>query len=154
MQSPLRQIVLKSTLDPDSERSTTDRKTYVKVTPSNQTLILASERGASGGFSTPVLRNAAGESTLQRVTIIASRPDDTLVYLQADYSTTTEPSARALPSPSSAADMGATLTALPARISLPAPRGNSYTSSRGVELYSSTQRMLAATAITRLDVLA
>jgi hypothetical protein len=126
----------------------------VKVTPSNQTLILASERGASGGFSTPVLRNAAGESTLQRVTILASRPDDTLVYLQADYSTTTEPSARALPSPSSAADMGATLTALPARISLPAPRGNSYTSSRGVELYSSTQRMLAATAITRLDVLA
>ncbi len=127
----------------------------MKVTPSNQTLILASERGASGGFSTPALRNAAGESTLKRVTILASRPDDTLVYLQADYFTTAESSAPALPSPSSAAEPLATVTALPARISLPAPpRGNSYTSSRGVELYSSTQRMLAATAITRLDVIA
>lgn len=125
----------------------------MKVIPSNQTLILASERGVSGGFSTPALRNAVGESTLKRVTIVASRPDDTFVYLQADYTSTTDSSARALPSPLSAAH-AATVTALPARVALPAPRGNSYTSSRGVELYSSTQRMLAETPITHLDVLA
>lgn len=122
----------------------------MKVTPSNQTLILAGERGASGGFPTP--RNVGGATTLKRVTIVASRLDDTVVYLQADYSSTAESSAHALPSPVSAADT--TTIGLPARVSPQAPRGNSYTSSRGVDLYSSTQRMLAETAITHLDVLA
>jgi hypothetical protein len=110
----------------------------------------------SGGFPIPALRSAGSETALKRVTIVASRPDDTLVYLQADYSSTTESSARAEPSTStaSAAEAVGPLTALSARVSLEASRGNPYTSSRGIELYSSTQRMLAETEtpMTHIDV--
>jgi hypothetical protein len=126
----------------------------VKVIPSNQTLILASERGMSGGLPTPALRGAAGETALRRVTIVASRPDDTLVYLQADYASTAEFSDAAEPSGSAQTALPApTPTALPALSSLPSsPRGNPYSSSRGVALYSSTQRMLSDALPTRLDV--
>ncbi len=57
----------------------------MKVTPSNQTLILASER--RGAVAPPA--NSTGQaaasagSSLQRVTIVAARPDTTVVYLQA-----------------------------------------------------------------------
>jgi hypothetical protein len=110
----------------------------------------------SGGFPTPALRGAGSETTLKRVTIVASRPDDTLVYLQADYSSNTEPSARAGPSTStaSAPEALAPLMAMPARVPPQAPRGNPYHSSRGIELYSSTQRLLAETRLTHIDVLA
>ena len=93
----------------------------------------------SGGFPTAALRNAGGEAALKRVTIVASRPDDTLVYLQADYS---------------APEASATLTALPARLSPQASRGNPYHSSRGIELYSSTQGLLAETNMAHIDVFA
>ena len=126
----------------------------MKVTPSNQTLILASERGASEGFPSSALRGVRGDTTLKRVTILASRPDDTLVYLQADYSSTTESAARALPPPSSASHALTTVSALPTRVSRVPTRGNSYTSSRGIELYSSTQRMLTEAPFTHIDVLA
>jgi hypothetical protein len=109
----------------------------------------------SGGFPIPAQRSAGSETALKRVTIVASRPDDTLVYLQADYSSTTESSARAGPSTgtASAAEAVATLTALPARVSPQTPRASPYTSSRrGIELYSSTQRMLAETPATQIDV--
>jgi len=53
----------------------------VKIIPSNQTLILASERRPA---SAPDVRSSS-ETVLQRVTIVAARPDTTLVYLQADY---------------------------------------------------------------------
>jgi hypothetical protein len=125
----------------------------VKVIPSNQTLILASERGTSGGFSTPALRSAAGETALRRVTIVASRPDDTLVYLQADYTSTAESTdAAGSSSTASTALPVPALTAMPARISLPSPRGNPYSASRGVALYSSTQRMLSDAPVTHIDV--
>jgi hypothetical protein len=133
--------------------STTDRWTDVKVVPSNQTLILAGERGP-GGYSAPALPSAGGETTLTRVTIVASRPDDTLVYLQADYSPLAESSARAL-LPTTAApstEARGTLPALPARLAQQAPRGNSYSSRRGIELYASTERMLAETPTTHIDV--
>ncbi len=61
----------------------------MKVTPSNQTLILASERGARGGNSgvgvaqTP--GSASSAAVLQRVTMVTALPDSTLVYLRADY---------------------------------------------------------------------
>ena len=126
----------------------------MKVIPSNQTLILASERGTSGGFPTPALRSAGGETALTRLTIVASRPDETLVYLQADYSATAESSAGAEPAAStaSAAEAVPPLPALPARVSPAAPRASSYPSSRGIQLYSSTQRMLAETPMTQIDV--
>jgi hypothetical protein len=125
----------------------------VKVIPSNQTLILASERGMSGGLPTPALRGAAGETALRRVTIVASRPDDTVVYLQAEYASTAEFSDVAQPSGAAPAALPVPMpSALPARNSLPSPRGSSYSSSRGVALYSSTQRMLSDVPVTHLDV--
>jgi len=66
----------------------------VKITPSNQTLILAGERrgpGAPSGNSpakTAANSGSAG-SVLQRVTIVAARPDTTVLYLRADYSPAT-----------------------------------------------------------------
>jgi hypothetical protein len=57
----------------------------VKVTPSHQTLILAGEHDPldSRNRSSPDLR--PDEAVLQRLTIVAARPDDTLWYVQADY---------------------------------------------------------------------
>jgi len=59
----------------------------VKVTPANQTLILASDRrGAANKPATALGKTpATGGSVLQRVTIVAARPDDTLIYVSADY---------------------------------------------------------------------
>jgi hypothetical protein len=59
----------------------------VKISPSNQTLILANERpnvAASAAGSLAKTASSAG-SVLQRVTIVASQPDS-VVYLRADYS--------------------------------------------------------------------
>lgn len=110
----------------------------------------------SGGSPTPALRSLGSETALKRVTIVASRPDDTLVYLQADYSSTAESSARAGSSMSTAVaaeEAMPTLTAMPARISLQGPRSSpSYSSSRGIELYSSTQSILAEAPTTHIDV--
>jgi hypothetical protein len=105
----------------------------MKAIPSNQTLILANERGVSGGRPAAALGHAArigsGDSVLKRVTIVAAHPDTTLVYLQADY-------AFAEPSPQ-------------------APRGSPQALDRGVGLYASTQRILAeAPATAHIDVYA
>lgn len=65
----------------------------MKVTPSNQTLILANE-GPAGTPAQSALRSAmqsvpgadsGGDSVLQRVTIVTAHPDSTMVYMQADY---------------------------------------------------------------------
>lgn len=66
----------------------------MKITPSNQTLILAGERrgqGAASGNSPgkAVANSTPAGSVLQRVTIVAARPDTTVVYLRADYSPAT-----------------------------------------------------------------
>jgi len=60
----------------------------VKITPSNQTLILASERrGAINPTgATSASKTGASGSTLSRVTIVATQPDTSVVYLRADYS--------------------------------------------------------------------
>jgi hypothetical protein len=61
----------------------------VKVTHSNQTLILASERRGQGGMPETTLDravNAASKGgTLKRVTIVATQPDAGIVYVRADY---------------------------------------------------------------------
>ncbi|MEA3150707.1 MAG: hypothetical protein QOD56_1646 [Gammaproteobacteria bacterium] len=61
----------------------------MKVTHSNQTLILASERRGQGGTSESTLDravNAASQGgTLKRVTIVATQPDAGIVYVRADY---------------------------------------------------------------------
>jgi len=59
----------------------------VKITPSNQTLILASERGPSSlRGAASASKAAATGSTLSRVTIVATQPDASVLYVQADYS--------------------------------------------------------------------
>jgi hypothetical protein len=76
----------------------------VKVTPNNQTLILASERGAAGGRSNAKLDSdfdldtASTGAVLKRVTIVAARPDTTLLYLRADYSSQSDAATDATPS--------------------------------------------------------
>jgi hypothetical protein len=59
----------------------------VKITPSNQTLILAGERGSSTsrGAASASKAGTTG-STLSRVTIVATQPDTSVLYFQADYS--------------------------------------------------------------------
>lgn len=60
----------------------------MKVAPSNQTLILASERGTRGaslGEDKDAAPAPSAANTLQRVTMVTALPDSTLVYLRADY---------------------------------------------------------------------
>ncbi len=124
----------------------------MKIIPSNQTLILAGESGAPRRFQTPATGNAGGAAVLQRVTVVASRPDDTLIYLQADYSSPADSSARTV-SPASTASTGKAVTALSGLPTFAAPRGgNSYQSGRGIELYASTQRLPAAAPVAHIDV--
>jgi hypothetical protein len=62
----------------------------VKVTPGTQSLILAGEPTRLGGRSGSALDEALGVITngasLNRVTIVASRPDSAVLLLRADYS--------------------------------------------------------------------
>jgi len=70
-----------------------DRWTYVKVTPSNQTLILGPAHGLqvtptapAAPAAVPVIPDfGAGDSVLKRVTIVTAHPDSTVVYMRADY---------------------------------------------------------------------
>ncbi len=116
----------------------------------------------SGGFPTAAPRRAGSDAVLQRVTIVASHPDDTLIYLQADYSTPADSSARALRSASTeasaaprAASTSKSVTTQSGLAALVSPRGgnsNSYNSGRGIELYASTQRLPAEAPATHIDV--
>lgn len=128
----------------------------MKIVPSNQTLILAGESGMSGGFQTRALRNAGGDAVLQRVTVLASRPDDTLIYLRADYSSLAGSQARTVGSGSAQVSKASTSRAVVTQTGLPAydssRSGSSYNSGRGIELYASTQRLPAATRVTHIDV--
>jgi hypothetical protein len=119
-----------------------DRWNHVPVIPSsNQTLILASERGLANrppATSLTARRQDAGsDAVLQRVTIVAARPDNTLLYLRADYAA--QSPVQAEPSSSATA----------ARDVVPVSR---QASNRGIELYASTQRPRAETSGTRIDV--
>jgi hypothetical protein len=117
----------------------------VNVIPSNQTLILAGERGTRG---------AVGGSVLQRVTIVASRPDDTLLYLRADYSANSSTAEYAERAASSlTAPAGTAMVTVAGRAVTVSPRsGGPYGGSRGIELYASTQRNLTARTVANVDV--
>jgi hypothetical protein len=87
---------------------------------------------------------------------VASRPDATLLYFQADYSSTTESGRRAESSIDTAGAVTAVATAkksaMPERIAAVAPRANASRSSRGIELYASTQRMGTEAPLPKIDV--
>jgi hypothetical protein len=140
---------------------------YLKVTPSNQTLILAGERDAFGDRPPAFGEGASSDSVLQRLTIVAARPNDTLWYVQADYQPASSLAVASDPTAASCtADSAApagllalspansiqgsqtTITAGPRQT--PRPTAGLL---RGVGLYASTQNMLTdAPASRRLDV--
>lgn len=124
----------------------------MKVTPRNQTLILASERDPSGAAPMAAPRSFGGDPVLKRVTIVASRPYDTLLYLQADYSPIAESPVRAASPTATALAALTPLDAPPASAVTAPPGGGRYASNRHIELYSSTQRLLADAPTTRIDV--
>ncbi len=131
----------------------------MKVIPSNQTPILANERGVSGGRPAAALGHApgigSGDSVLTRVTIVAAHPDTTLVYLQADYASAEHSAGRT--QSVNAASPGAVVAIIPKSGGLApapqAPRSFPQALNRGVGLYASTQRILAdAPATVHIDV--
>jgi hypothetical protein len=137
----------------------------MKVTPNNQTLILAGERGygiPSRGALVSSLPDGSSGSVLKTVTIMTALPDTTLVYLRADYSPPGDYSPPA-DAPSSRSIATAPKPALTyarsdsaANRAPGAPRdayGNPRAQSRHVELYAQTQLLLTSTAETaHIDV--
>jgi hypothetical protein len=118
-------------------------------------LLLASERGTSAGVDKAgaaqgQAQNAASSgAVLKRLTIVAARPDATLVYLRADYATQAD---------ASPGNVVATLSRPGATLSQPSAAlrpsalthisgtsgsSQTQTQSRGVGLYARTQRILA-----------
>ena len=121
----------------------------MKVTSSNQTLILASERNPirRGPVALDQILSLPNPEGLQRITIVASRPDDSHVYVQADYAPVDT---------ASVAASGASADALPIALAKApmAPRSaGSQGRSRGIALYASTQAISNAAPVTmRIDV--
>jgi hypothetical protein len=143
-----------------------DRWTNVKVTPGNQTLILAGERGPPAGMPaglSQLVSSAGSDSVLQRLTIVAAHSDSTMVYLRADYAADgRSPRASATPAASAgyrdvpgndivpAAQTQRSLMRVDAAAQ---QRPDPYGSNRGISLYASTQRMsLEDVHTARVDV--
>lgn len=142
----------------------------VKVTPSNQTLILASERRTSGAKSSTALDQAVTAAskggTLKRVTIVAGAPNSSVVYVSADYATLQDASASheqsAAVASSGVAARNVGLAAFSAGTS--AAFGDSHQNTGGsqisaflspVEQYAQTQRRASgASQAALIDVLA
>ncbi len=129
----------------------------MKVVPSNQTLILASERGPPASALPHALPIAAGrETVLKRLTLVASRPDATLLYVQADYSSTAEAaglrSESSLSTAAAETASSATSAGVPAHLAPPAPGATAHRSTRGADLYASTQRMRTEASKPHIDV--
>ena len=99
----------------------------MKVHPSNQTLILASDRRAASRSSSALdqaISAASNGGSLKRVTIVAAQPDASVLYLRAEYAdTTADVGSRAAAGRASAA--GASKTPV-------ATAPNSVSPSRGV----------------------
>jgi hypothetical protein len=130
----------------------------LKITPTNQSLILARDPARSGAGPNSLLRQAsqwaAGGAALKRVTILAARPDATVV-VQADYFSDEEaaPSIDAqLPAVEQISHHAMTVVGKnPTILSAPAAT-SSYRNP--IQLYTSVQRGLDDTKAALLDVLA
>jgi hypothetical protein len=129
----------------------------VKIAPSNQTLLLASDRFATGA------------AVLKRITIVAAQPESFL-YLRADYSPAADAFATATDAPSDAPSSGTDLVPLSASMQLRLPSiaatgkdlyGNPRVQSRDgglssylrpAEQYALTQRITDTPALAQIDV--
>jgi hypothetical protein len=129
----------------------------LKITPTNQSLILARDPVRSGAGPNSLLRQAsewaAGGAALKRVTILAARPDETVV-VQADYFSDEEaPSVDAqLPAVGQTSHNAITVVAR----NPTTPSGPTATSlyRNPIQLYTSVQRGMEDTKAALLDVLA
>jgi len=97
----------------------------VKVTPPNQSLILASELASGGGPDSPLGRAARG-TALKRVTILTART----VLVQADYFSRAE----------TLIDPRAAIEHVPRLAGMPIPVAATPSSRHPVQLYARTQR--------------
>jgi hypothetical protein len=129
----------------------------LKITPTNQSLILARDPVRSGGAgSSSLLRQAsewaAGGAALKRVTILTARPDATVV-VQADYFSDEE--ARSVDAQLPAVEQTSQAMTIvgknPTTLSGPVATA-SYRNP--IQLYTSVQRGLGDTKPALLDVLA
>jgi hypothetical protein len=123
----------------------------VKITPRNQTLILAGERFGPRAKSGNTRDAGARVTVRSRVTIVAARPDATVLYVQADYreATAKEAIANAAPPIQSA------LVPLTGQQPQPARRNTGLFSLTPAEQYANIQRMpLDAPTFARIDVYA
>jgi len=129
----------------------------VNVTPSNQTLLLASDRSATGA------------AVLKRITIVAAQPE-TVIYVRADYSSAADTFATAADAHPDAPSSGAVLLPLSPSRRLGFPKisatgkdlyGNPRVQSRDVglssylrpaEQYALTQRITDTPALPQIDV--
>ena len=124
----------------------------MKVTPQNQTLILAGEREHRVPPRSPLalaLPDDSSGSVLKTVTIMTALPDTTLVYMRADYSPRSDASsARSVataPRPVSPyTRSGGAADRSPG--ALRDAYGNPRAQGRHVELYAQTQLLVASTA--------
>jgi hypothetical protein len=93
----------------------------------------------------------SGDSVLKRVTIVAARPDATVVYLQAEYDSAAKSSPGAAQSSVDAAALGTVVATIPKSSALAPVSPQAL--SRGVGLYASMQRILSeAPAAIHIDV--
>jgi hypothetical protein len=131
----------------------------MKVTPNNQTLILASERGHGVAPRAPLalaMADGSSGSVLKTVTIMTALPDTTLVYLRADYSPRADAtSPRSIAAPPQPALTYTRSDGVANRVpgALRDSYGNPRAQSRHVELYAQTQLLLTSiTETAHIDV--
>jgi hypothetical protein len=129
----------------------------LKITPTNQSLILARDPARSGGAPNSLLRQAppwaAGGAALKRVTILAARPDATVV-VQADYFSAEEAASVDAQRPALEQISQHAMTVVDRN---PSTLGGPAASSpyrNPIQLYTSVQRGLEDTKAALLDVLA
>lgn len=136
----------------------------MKITPGNQTLILAGERNAPGASSGALSIPSTAGALVQRVTIFAAQTNSTVVYFRAEYAAAAGGGSPVDAVPRTAVAPSALLSrpraAVPGRDgytdSLAVRRDRGITSSLPpVEQYAQIQRLGGvAPTMQRIDVLA
>jgi hypothetical protein len=129
----------------------------LKITPTNQSLILARDPARPGGASNSLLRQAsqwaAGGAALKRVTILAARPDATVV-VQADYFSDEETPSIDAQRPAVEPISQHAMTVVGRNLSTLSGPAPSSPYRNPIQLYTSVQRGLEDKKAALLDVLA
>jgi hypothetical protein len=135
----------------------------VRISPPNQTLLLASDRAGARAAGQRIMRGG-GNSYLQRVTIVTAQPDS-VVYVRADYLTAPPLPAPDVPFdpnddnssgalPSNGGDLVPRSPTAARKDSPGNPRASLTASSRPTDHYALVQRLTDAPLSTTIDVFA